>query len=138
MPDESLLTNSSMNAPILEQEECSHSLTPDHGEPVHPHRFTSPRMKKLLAFSKTSKHASLQVKKALSVINSQKSHLFFPNEASVAIVTTTNHWCPSWQVSEWEAVVYGKTEDQLIMTEQARQYLSPYPSSGSTSRALVL
>ncbi|XP_054893808.1 myb-related protein A isoform X2 [Poeciliopsis prolifica] len=42
------------------------------------------------------------------------------------------------QVSEWEAVVYGKTEDQLIMTEQARQYLTPYPSSGSTSRALVL
>ncbi|KAM4605916.1 myb-related protein A [Polymixia lowei] len=37
--------------------------------------------------------------------------------------------------SEWEAVVYGKTEDQLIMTEQARQYLTPYPS---TSRALVL
>ncbi|KAK5850293.1 hypothetical protein PBY51_014555 [Eleginops maclovinus] len=42
------------------------------------------------------------------------------------------------QVSEWEAVVYGKTEDQLIMTEAARQYLSPYPSSGSTSRTLVL
>ncbi|XP_068160282.1 myb-related protein A [Antennarius striatus] len=44
----------------------------------------------------------------------------------------------SVQVSEWEAVVYGKTEDQLIMTEQARQYLNPYSSSGSTSRALVL
>ncbi|KAF7213914.1 myb-related protein A isoform X2 [Nothobranchius furzeri] len=42
------------------------------------------------------------------------------------------------QVSEWEAVVYGKTEDQLIMTEQARQYLNPFSSSGSTSRALVL
>lgn len=42
------------------------------------------------------------------------------------------------QVSDWEAVVYGKTEDQLIMTEQARQYLNPYPASGSTSRALVL
>nr|XP_040023636.1 myb-related protein A isoform X1 [Gasterosteus aculeatus aculeatus] len=41
-------------------------------------------------------------------------------------------------VSEWEAVVYGKTEDQLIMTEQARKYLNPYTSSGSTSRALVL
>uniref|UniRef100_A0A3B5LYT4 Uncharacterized protein n=1 Tax=Xiphophorus couchianus TaxID=32473 RepID=A0A3B5LYT4_9TELE len=50
----------------------------------------------------------------------------------------TNHRSPSLQVSEWEAVVYGKTEDQLIMTEQARQYLTPYPSSGSTSRALVL
>uniref|UniRef100_A0AAX7T440 V-myb avian myeloblastosis viral oncogene homolog-like 1 n=1 Tax=Astatotilapia calliptera TaxID=8154 RepID=A0AAX7T440_ASTCA len=41
-------------------------------------------------------------------------------------------------VSEWEAVVYGKTQDQLIMTEQARQYLNPYPPSTSVSRALVL
>nr|XP_006006862.1 PREDICTED: myb-related protein A isoform X1 [Latimeria chalumnae] len=39
--------------------------------------------------------------------------------------------------SEWEAVVYGKTEDQLIMTEQARRYLSTY-NSNSTSRALIL
>lgn len=46
--------------------------------------------------------------------------------------------CSFAQVSDWEAVVYGKTEDQLIMTEQARQYLNPYPAPGSTSRALVL
>ncbi|KAK6492062.1 myb-related protein A-like isoform X1 [Huso huso] len=39
--------------------------------------------------------------------------------------------------SEWETVVYGKTEDQLIMTEQARKYLNAF-NSGSTSRALVL
>ncbi|XP_061851250.1 myb-related protein A isoform X2 [Colius striatus] len=39
---------------------------------------------------------------------------------------------------EWEAVVYGKTEDQLIMTEQARRYLSTYTATGSTSRALIL
>ncbi|XP_038248545.1 myb-related protein A isoform X2 [Dermochelys coriacea] len=39
---------------------------------------------------------------------------------------------------EWEAVVYGKTEDQLIMTEQARRYLSTYTASSSTSRALIL
>ncbi|XP_055007132.1 myb-related protein A isoform X2 [Boleophthalmus pectinirostris] len=37
------------------------------------------------------------------------------------------------EVHEWEAVVYGKTEDQLLLTEQARQYLNPY-----TSRALML
>ncbi|XP_061661826.1 myb-related protein A isoform X2 [Syngnathoides biaculeatus] len=43
------------------------------------------------------------------------------------------------QVSEWEAVLYGKTEDQLSMTEQARQYLIPYPSPGGPApRALVL
>lgn len=46
--------------------------------------------------------------------------------------------CSSAQVSDWEAVVYGKTEDQLIMTEQARQYLNPYSAPASTSRALVL
>ncbi|XP_031137808.1 myb-related protein A isoform X2 [Sander lucioperca] len=105
MPDDSLLTGSSLGSPIPEQEECSRSLTSGRDEPslvpVHPHCFTSPRMKKLLASHKAPKHASVQV-------------------------------------SEWEAVVYGKTEDQLIMTEQARQYLNPYTSSGSTSRALVL
>ncbi|XP_077126711.1 myb-related protein A isoform X3 [Ranitomeya variabilis] len=40
---------------------------------------------------------------------------------------------------EWEAVVFGKTEDQLIMTEQARRYLDTYKmSTSSTSRPLVL
>ncbi|XP_038622671.1 myb-related protein A isoform X2 [Tachyglossus aculeatus] len=39
---------------------------------------------------------------------------------------------------EWEAVVYGKTEDQRIMTEQARRYLSTYTPTSSTSRALIL
>ncbi|NXF39718.1 MYBA protein, partial [Nyctibius bracteatus] len=39
---------------------------------------------------------------------------------------------------EWEAVVYGKTEDQLIMTEQARRYLSTYTATNSISRALIL
>ncbi|XP_053268136.1 myb-related protein A [Pleuronectes platessa] len=104
-PEESLLTSSSLVASTPEQEECSHPLTSAREEPslvpVHPHRFTSLRVKKLSASHKAPKHTTAQV-------------------------------------SEWEAVVYGKTEDQLIMTEQARQYLNPYPSSGSTSRALVL
>ncbi|XP_021243477.1 myb-related protein A isoform X2 [Numida meleagris] len=39
---------------------------------------------------------------------------------------------------EWEAVVYGKTEDQLIMTEQARRYLNAYTATNNTSRALIL
>ncbi|XP_030046020.1 myb-related protein A isoform X2 [Microcaecilia unicolor] len=39
---------------------------------------------------------------------------------------------------EWETVVYGKTEDQLIMTEQARKYLSTYTASTNISRALIL
>ncbi|XP_075405731.1 myb-related protein A isoform X5 [Tenrec ecaudatus] len=39
---------------------------------------------------------------------------------------------------EWETVVYGKTEDQLLMTEQARRYLSTYTAASSTSRALML
>nr|XP_020455610.1 myb-related protein A isoform X2 [Monopterus albus] len=103
MPDENLLTSSSLITPIPEQEECSHSLTSGRAESsaAHPHRFTSPRVKKLPATHKAPKHVTVQV-------------------------------------SDWEAVVYGKTQDQLIMTEQARQYLNPYPSSGSASRALVL
>ncbi|XP_072514083.1 myb-related protein A isoform X2 [Salminus brasiliensis] len=39
--------------------------------------------------------------------------------------------------SEWEAVVFGKTEDQLIMTEQARRYLTS-SQLPCTPRALVL
>ncbi|XP_068604273.1 myb-related protein A [Brachionichthys hirsutus] len=99
MPDESLLTDSSLT---LNQEERSRSSTPADEElssVLRPQRVASPRNKKLLA----SREASQQ-------------------HTSV-------------QVSEWEAVVYGKTEDQRIMTEQARQYLNPY---SSTSRALVL
>ncbi|XP_069813623.1 myb-related protein A isoform X2 [Dendropsophus ebraccatus] len=46
---------------------------------------------------------------------------------------------PDQSFYEWEAVVFGKTEDQLIMTEQARRYLDSYkPSTSSTSRPLVL
>ncbi|XP_039559017.1 myb-related protein A isoform X2 [Passer montanus] len=39
---------------------------------------------------------------------------------------------------DWEAVVYGKTEDQLIMTEQARRYLSTYTATNNSSRSLIL
>ncbi|XP_026216990.1 myb-related protein A isoform X2 [Anabas testudineus] len=103
VPDESLLTSSSLITLIPEQEDSSRPLVSDREEPplVLEHRFTSPRVKKLPTTRKAPKLAPLHV-------------------------------------SEWEAVVYGKTEDQLIMTEQARQYLNPYPTSGSTSRPLVL
>ncbi|XP_056289956.1 myb-related protein A isoform X2 [Pseudoliparis swirei] len=107
VPDGSILTGSSL---VNQIPECGRPLTArplTSGReepslvPVHPHRFSSPRKKKLLVCHKAPRHGAVQV-------------------------------------SEWEAVVYGKTEDQLIMTEQARQYLNPYTSSGSTSRALVL
>ncbi|XP_067888034.1 myb-related protein A isoform X4 [Heterodontus francisci] len=44
---------------------------------------------------------------------------------------------PIQMSSEWEAVACGKTEDQLIMTEQARRYLNAYNGS-NTSRSLIL
>ncbi|XP_055490366.1 myb-related protein A isoform X1 [Leucoraja erinacea] len=44
---------------------------------------------------------------------------------------------PLQMTSEWEAVACGKTEDQLIMTEQARRYLTAYNGS-NTSRTLIL
>ncbi|XP_038853475.1 myb-related protein A-like [Salvelinus namaycush] len=54
-------------------------------------------------------------------------------------VRISHHDSPGQVNNQWEAVVYGKTEDQRIMTEQARQYLSStYTSTGCTSRALVL
>ncbi|KAF4075660.1 hypothetical protein AMELA_G00221380 [Ameiurus melas] len=53
------------------------------------------------------------------------------------------HRSPVYQAStqvgsEWEAVVFGKTQDQLIMTEQARHYLNSSQLPTCTSRALVL
>ncbi|XP_013995454.2 myb-related protein A isoform X1 [Salmo salar] len=38
---------------------------------------------------------------------------------------------------EWDAVVFGKTDDQMIVAEQARQFLSSQ-TSGCASRTLVL
>uniref|UniRef100_A0A673NMF5 V-myb avian myeloblastosis viral oncogene homolog-like 1 n=1 Tax=Sinocyclocheilus rhinocerous TaxID=307959 RepID=A0A673NMF5_9TELE len=53
-------------------------------------------------------------------------------------VQLSNTYLHNQQVnSEWEAVVFGKTEDQLIMTEQARRYLNTNPTT-CISRALVL
>ncbi|MBN3272377.1 MYBA protein, partial [Polyodon spathula] len=53
------------------------------------------------------------------------------------MLRSTRFETPIQMNSEWETVVYGKTEDQLIMTEQARKYLNAL-NTGSTSRALVL
>ncbi|XP_073085707.1 myb-related protein A isoform X3 [Manis javanica] len=58
-----------------------------------------------------------------------------PNPNTSKVVTLEKNLQSS---CEWETVVYGKTEDQLIMTEQARRYLSTYTASSSTSRALIL
>lgn len=62
------------------------------------------------------------------------------NKTNAAIKKKLNA-CSSKNVKanyEWEAVVYGKTEDQLIMTEQARRYLNAYTATSNTSRALIL
>uniref|UniRef100_A0A8C1WT49 V-myb avian myeloblastosis viral oncogene homolog-like 1 n=1 Tax=Cyprinus carpio TaxID=7962 RepID=A0A8C1WT49_CYPCA len=66
------------------------------------------------------------------------------NKNSFSIVPNKNTWSNSniyfniqQANSEWEAVVFGKTEDQLIMTEQARRYLNTNPTA-CISRALVL
>ncbi|KAI3354803.1 hypothetical protein L3Q82_004617 [Scortum barcoo] len=65
VPDESLLTNSSLVSPVPEQEEGSQTLISGREEPtlvpVHPNRFTSPRMKKLLATHKAQKHTAVQM-----------------------------------------------------------------------------
>ncbi|XP_008948352.1 PREDICTED: myb-related protein A isoform X1 [Merops nubicus] len=70
-----------------------------------------------------------------------------PANKTDAVITKKPNACTSKNVKmqkalqsncEWEAVVYGKTEDQLIMTEQARRYLSTYTATNSTSRALIL
>ncbi|XP_064189074.1 myb-related protein A isoform X1 [Anguilla rostrata] len=58
-------------------------------------------------------------------------------KGSPSLLRTSRYDSPAQVNSEWETVVYGKTEDQLIMTEQARKYLNTY-TTGCASRALVL
>ncbi|KAM6445281.1 myb-related protein A [Rhynochetos jubatus] len=79
-------------------------------------------------------------------LTSEKQDTSPANKANAVIMKKLNA-CASKNVKtekdlqsncEWEAVVYGKTEDQLLMTEKARRYLSTYTATNSTSRALIL
>ncbi|XP_019750461.1 myb-related protein A [Hippocampus comes] len=109
VPDESLLSSSSLSSPISEveqqhEEEVAAAEKEEGGHPLTEHKETP---------SVALQHPHRLIEK--------KTHRV------------------AKQVSEWETVVYGKTEDQLTMTEQARQYLNQYPlAGGSTPRALVL
>ncbi|KAI1889092.1 hypothetical protein AGOR_G00175500 [Albula goreensis] len=69
----------------------------------------------------------------------KQEHSFSPpgRKESPSLIRASRYDCPAQVNSEWETVVYGKTEDQLIMTEQARKYLNTY-TTGCASRALVL
>ncbi|MEQ2235280.1 hypothetical protein ILYODFUR_000753 [Ilyodon furcidens] len=108
------------NAQVSEESQMTNSsLVNPTAEEEEGRQSTSENNKSLLGVHSQTHHFSrLEMEKGSSSLNAPKS--------------------PPEQVSEWEAVVYGKTEDQLIMTEQARQYLNPYLSSGSASKALVL
>ncbi|XP_047204983.1 myb-related protein A isoform X2 [Girardinichthys multiradiatus] len=108
------------NAQVSEESQMTNSsLVNPTAEEEEGRQSTSENDKSLLGVHSQTHHFSrLEMEKGSSSLNAPKS--------------------PPEQVSEWEAVVYGKTEDQLIMTEQARQYLNPYLSSGSASKALVL
>ncbi|XP_054621106.1 myb-related protein A isoform X2 [Dunckerocampus dactyliophorus] len=104
VPDESLLTSSSLSSPATEHQEEEDGRCTLIQQKDPPSVALHPRGK--MKVKPTGRHRA-------------------------AKHTTA-------QVSEWEAVLYGKTEDQLLMTEQARHYLNPYPSPGPTSRTLVL
>ncbi|KAJ8413370.1 hypothetical protein AAFF_G00093660 [Aldrovandia affinis] len=70
-------------------------------------------------------------------VKQEPSHSPSGGKDSPSLHRTSRYDSPAQANSEWEAVVYGKTEDQLIMTEQARKYLNAYTST-CASRALVL
>lgn len=129
--DDSVLTHSSLSHADPDQEECGRPLSSDPGAP-HPQRPANSRMRKLFASHKASKHTGIQVVyiQILPILSETFQSDDQSNDEDPNVLFA--------KVSDWEAVVYGKTEDQLIMTEQARQYLNPYPVPGSTSRALVL
>ncbi|XP_057178642.1 myb-related protein A isoform X2 [Triplophysa rosa] len=71
------------------------------------------------------------LKTSLSVVRSLSPQ----GKGETMIQRSPPYQIPTTANNEWEAVVFGKTEDQLIMTEQARRYLKP---SSCISRALVL
>ncbi|XP_061777810.1 myb-related protein A isoform X2 [Nerophis ophidion] len=107
VPDESLLTGSSLSSPTAEQQEEENQE---------------------------------EVRRPFSLLKNPP-HVAENRGCKMKMKPTGHHKAGKHrtaQVSEWEAVLYGKTEDQLILTEQARQYLNPYPSSRPTSRTLVL
>ncbi|XP_055508106.1 v-myb avian myeloblastosis viral oncogene homolog-like 2b isoform X1 [Leucoraja erinacea] len=60
-----------------------------------------------------------------------------PNKESSLFSKHYNQDTPKWTSSAWEAVVCGRTKDQLIMTEKARKYLNAFKST-HTSRTLIL
>lgn len=67
LSEEILLTSSSLVTLIPEQEECSRSSSSGKEDSslvasIHPHRFTSPRVKKLPPAHKTPKHTTAQVR----------------------------------------------------------------------------
>ncbi|XP_051910472.1 myb-related protein A isoform X2 [Hippocampus zosterae] len=106
VPDESLLSSSSLSSPISEVEQ-QHEEEAEKVEGGYP----------LTERKETPSVAPHHLRRLIE----KKTHRV------------------AKQVSEWEAVAYGQTEDQLTMTEQARQYLNQYPlTGGSTPRALVL
>lgn len=65
MPDESLLTHSSLSHAAPDQEECGRPLTSDPGESsviaAHPLRPANSRTRKLFASHKALKHTAIQV-----------------------------------------------------------------------------
>ncbi|XP_032897807.1 myb-related protein B isoform X7 [Amblyraja radiata] len=60
-----------------------------------------------------------------------------PNKESSLFSKHYNQETPKRTSSAWEAVVCGRTKDQLIMTEKARKYLNAFKST-HTSRTLIL
>ncbi|XP_059834761.1 v-myb avian myeloblastosis viral oncogene homolog-like 2b isoform X2 [Hypanus sabinus] len=60
-----------------------------------------------------------------------------PNKEASFSLKQYNLETPKWMSSTWEAVVCGRTKDQLIMTEKARKYLNAFKST-HTSRTLIL
>lgn len=139
--------HSSLSHAASDREECGHPLSSDSGGssviPPHPQRPANSRMRKLFPSHKASKHTGIQVVYIQTILIRSETFQSETHRRQTKLMTRRLFGftaCSFFltQVSDWEAVVYGKTEDQLIMTEQARQYLNPYPAPGSTSRALVL
>ncbi|XP_072918081.1 v-myb avian myeloblastosis viral oncogene homolog-like 2b isoform X2 [Hemitrygon akajei] len=110
---------------ILEKDGCGASQATSNTINMHTQKQTEDSLSRSLNNSSSKKDDTLD------------RGFIIPNKEASFSLKQYNLETPKWMSSTWEAVVCGRTKDQLIMTEKARKYLNAFKST-HTSRTLIL
>ncbi|XP_062897270.1 v-myb avian myeloblastosis viral oncogene homolog-like 2b isoform X3 [Mobula hypostoma] len=110
---------------ILEKDGCNASQATSNTINMHTQKQTEDSLSRSLNNSSSKKDDTLD------------RGFIIPNKEASFSLKQYNLETPKWMSSTWEAVVCGRTKDQLIMTEKARKYLNAFKST-HTSRTLIL